>query len=92
LKSAHGIDGTFYFANTETVAIAAGNPEAAALSASASAAWTSFARGGVPAAPGLPAWPAYSLEARETMILSAAPAIERDPLKEDRLMRERLAG
>lgn len=90
LHAAHGIDGTFYFGNSETVNIAAGNPEAQALAAKTSTAWATFARTGAPAAPGLPAWPTYTLERRETMIFSASPEIENDPLGPDRVMRERL--
>lgn len=92
LHAAHGIDGTFYFANTETVNIAAGNAEAQALSAKTSEAWATFARDGAPAAAALPAWPQYGLERRETMIFSAEPHIESDPLSADRQMRDRLAN
>ncbi|HEY3798474.1 MAG TPA: carboxylesterase family protein [Caulobacteraceae bacterium] len=92
LKSAHGIDGTFYFDNTDTVNIAAGNQEAAALAAGASAAWASFARSGTPDTPSLPAWPPYSLDKRETMIFSGAPHVENDPLGADRRMRESLSA
>lgn len=84
LHAAHGIDGTFYFGNTETVNIAAGNTEAKTLSTRASTAWARFAHDGTPQAPGLPDWPEYTLERRETMILSAAPHIEEDPLGADR--------
>ncbi|HTU62713.1 MAG TPA: carboxylesterase family protein, partial [Polyangiales bacterium] len=90
LGAAHGIDGTFYFDNTESVAIAQGNPEAQALASSASAAWATFARRGQPGARDLPAWPEYSLERRETMILSADPHVESDPLGADRKLREQL--
>jgi para-nitrobenzyl esterase len=90
MKSAHGIDGTFYFDNTESVEIAAANPAAQALATKASTAWANFARNGVPSAEGLPEWARYSLDKRETMILSASPHIERDPLREDRLLRQRL--
>jgi para-nitrobenzyl esterase len=90
LKAAHGIDGTFYFDNTESVAIAQGNPEAQALATAASSAWANFARSGTPEADGLPEWPKYSLGGRETMILSASPHIENDPLGDDRKLRERL--
>ena len=89
-RVAHGIDGTFYFDNTESVAIAKGNPEAQALAASASAAWANFARRGRPGAPELPRWPTYSIDERETMILSADPHVESDPLGADRALRERL--
>ncbi len=84
LGSAHGIDGTFYFDTTESVEIAAGIPEARRLAGAASAAWAAFARDGAPGSDGLPAWPQYTLEERQTMVLSSAPHIERDPLAADR--------
>jgi len=90
LKSAHGIDGTFYFDNTESVEITSDNPEALSLAKSVSTAWANFAKYGEPSAPGLPDWPQYSLENRETMVLSASPAIENDPLGADRKLREEL--
>jgi para-nitrobenzyl esterase len=92
LHAAHGIDGTFYFNNTESVNIAAGNTEAQALAGKTSAAWSNFAKDGAPSAPGLPQWPQYTVERRETMIFSAEPHIESDPLGPDRQLRERLAG
>ena len=92
LGAAHGTDGTFYFDNTESVGIAQGNPEAQALAASASAAWANFARRGRPAAEGLPRWPRYSLEQRETMILSGEPHVENDPLGADREVRAKLSS
>ena len=87
LESAHGIDGAFYFDNTENIEIAHGNPEAQALARRASTAWANFARTGEPKAPGLPDWPAYTLDKRETMILSANPHIASDPLAADRRLR-----
>ena len=92
LGAAHGIDGTFYFDNTETVGIAKGDPDAQALAARASAAWANFARRGRPVAEGLPRWTTYSLEQRETMILSADPHMENDPLGADREVRMKLRG
>jgi len=93
LHAAHGIDGTFYFDNTETVNIAKGNVQAQALAKRVSTAWANFAKDGKPPhADGLPAWPAYSLERRETMIFSATPQIENDPLGKDRVMRANLAA
>jgi para-nitrobenzyl esterase len=92
LKSAHGIDGSFYFANTQVLPITADQPGAQLLSQRASTAWATFARTGVPAAPGLPRWPAYTLAKRETMILSPDPHIESDPLGKDRALRMRVTG
>jgi para-nitrobenzyl esterase len=90
LKSAHGIDGSFYFGNTQVLPMTADNPTAQALSRRASTAWANFARAGVPKAQGLPNWPAYSLDKRETMILEPNPHIERDPMGQDRELRMRL--
>lgn len=87
LKSAHGIDGSFYFNNTEYLPITEGNPSAKRLATQASSAWASFARSGIPSAKGLPQWPEYSLDKRETMILSDMPHIESDPLGADRELR-----
>jgi len=90
LKSAHGIDSTFYFNNTDTADITKGNPEVEQLAKKASTAWGNFAKAGAPGATGLPAWPEYSIDNRETMILSASPRIENDPMSADRLLRQKL--
>jgi para-nitrobenzyl esterase len=91
MRAGHGIDGTFYFDNTESVDIAKGNPDAKALAAAASTAWATFARTGKPAAPGLPTWPEYTLPKRDTMIFAAKSYIEADPMKADRELFQRLA-
>ena len=88
--AAHGIDTSFYFANIDLVEIARGRSDAGALSARASAAWAAFARSGSPSTPGL-AWPRYSLERRETMVWKAPPRVVSDPLKDERVLRQRLA-
>jgi para-nitrobenzyl esterase len=91
MRAGHGIDGTFYFDNTESVGIAKGNPEAKALATAVSSAWATFARTGKPAAPGLPEWPQYSLPKRDTMIFAIKSSIESDPMKADRELFQRLA-
>lgn len=91
LKSAHGIDGAFYFDNTEAIPIASGNAGARLVGARASAAWANFARTGNPATRAL-AWPQYTLENRETMVWNAPPRIESDPLKAERELRAQLAA
>ena len=92
LKSAHGIDGTFYFDNTHSVEIARADPHAPVLAARASAAWAHFARHGEPAAEGLPDWPAYDLDTRQTMILSSSPHVESDPMGDDRRLYRKLTA
>lgn len=90
LHAAHGIDGSFYFDNTEALPITQGNAGARLLAAKTSGAWSSFARTGVPSARRLPAWPQYTLERRQTMIWNAPPHVEADPMKADRELRQRL--
>jgi hypothetical protein len=90
LKVAHGIDGGFYFDNTDKLPMTDGVPSAPPLAKTASTAWASFARSGKPAAPALPAWPACSLERRETMILGETPHVARNPLGADREFRVKL--
>jgi para-nitrobenzyl esterase len=62
-------------------------PEAEQLSRQISAAWAAFARTGKPSHAGLPAWPAYTLEKRSTMIFDAASsAAVNDPDGDERRM------
>lgn len=70
LYSPHTIEIPFVFDNTTTEAgkvMTGGGAKAAALAETVSSAWVEFARTGKPAAPGLPAWPTYSTEQRESM-------------------------
>jgi para-nitrobenzyl esterase len=90
LQSPHGIDGGFYFENTEVLGMTQGLADAQLLSARCGRAWASFARTGTPAASGLPAWPGYDRTTRATMILSAAAQVEQDPMRADRLLWEKV--
>jgi len=91
MKAAHGIDGAFYFDNTDAIPITQDNPVATRLATIASSTWANFAATGVPAAKGLPAWPQYSVPERATMVFDAQPHVESDPLGADRALREKLA-
>ena len=90
LQSCHGLDGTFYFDNTEAVGMAKGNPDAQQLAGKASAAWASFARSGNPANSALGPWPQYSADKRETMVFASTPHIDCDPMSADRLLWEKV--
>jgi para-nitrobenzyl esterase len=54
-------------------------------------AWLAFAQRGVPAAPDLPAWPAYRPPARATMIFDAPCRVEEDPNGEERRLWDAVA-
>jgi para-nitrobenzyl esterase len=90
LQSCHGMDGSFYFDNTESVGMAKGNPDAQQLAGKASAAWASFARSGNPSNAALGSWPQYALDKRATMIFASASHPENDPMAADRLLWEKI--
>jgi para-nitrobenzyl esterase len=90
LGAAHGIDGSFYFNNTEGLEITRGFADAQALAGQVSTAWANFAKTGQPAATGLAAWPEYTVEARDTRIQAGTTRVEGDPLGADRALRERV--
>src|SRR5262245_44417885 len=69
----HALDLPFVFGSldvSEIGAIAGRSPAAHALSVQMQEAWLSFARGGAPLGPGLPAWPPYAPPRRATMELA----------------------
>jgi para-nitrobenzyl esterase len=70
LYSPHTIEIPFVFDNVKTeagITMTGGGEEAEELAKTVSSAWVEFARTGKPAAEGLPEWPAYSKEGRESM-------------------------
>jgi para-nitrobenzyl esterase len=46
--------------------------------------WATFARTSQPAAPGQPAWPAYDLQTRATMMIAARCHVANDPYPDER--------
>jgi len=53
--------------------------------------WASFARSGQPAAPNQPAWPAYDLQSRATMMIAARCHVANDPYPNERKVWEEIA-
>ena len=86
LQACHGMDGGFYFGNTEVLGMTKGNPDAQQLSAKGSAAWASFARSGDPG------WPEYTMEKRATMVWASKSHVEDDPMAADRLLWEKITA
>ncbi|MFT3723243.1 MAG: carboxylesterase family protein [Hyphomonadaceae bacterium] len=59
-------------------------PEAQHLADQVSALWASFARDGVPRAPGIPEWTPYNSKDRPTLIINTTSKMENDPRAEQR--------
>ncbi|HET8731044.1 MAG TPA: carboxylesterase family protein [Moraxellaceae bacterium] len=82
LRSCHVMEVPFVFGITDQPTgqfFTGGGDVAARLSSQVRAAWSGFARGDAPAAPGWPEWPTYSEGARETLRISADTVREDDP-------------
>ncbi len=79
-KAPHGIDIPLVFDNiAENRLTRDAAPDAQQLADLMSGALLAFARTGNPNTPALPAWPAYDLETRTTMVFDVSPAAVRDP-------------
>lgn len=86
LHSPHSVEIPFVFNNIRTAGqVVSKMPEAQELATKSSAAWAAFARTGNPNNNKLPKWPAYSIEARETMLFNNECRVENDPDRAQRL-------
>ena len=78
-RSPHALEIPFVFDN---VAIAAGmtgrGQEQQRVADVMADTWIAFARSGNPNNPGVPQWPAYTLDERAVMVLGASPAVVND--------------
>jgi len=87
LRASHGEDMALVFDN---VAGAAGlhgtGPRPQQMADMMSRAWVAFARTGKPDHRGIPAWPVYTLEKRETMLFNIPPRVADDPQAKERAL------
>jgi para-nitrobenzyl esterase len=85
-KSAHAMEMAFKFDHPDNNADAGKRPDRYRAARNMSRAWASFARSGNPSHDEIPAWPAYTVERRATMILDAECKVVDDPQREERLI------
>lgn len=95
LGAMHAIDIPFKFDNVDArfgeLVVAGPRPEKVRLGRAMSAAWANFAKTGIPAAPGQPAWPAYDLATRQTMHIDTSWIVESDEDRSTRLLWEKIS-
>ena len=93
LRSAHALEIPFVFDHVDTwLEILGTGQDRYQLADKISGAWTTFARTGKPSDPGLPEWPAYTLERRATMILNQQCSVVGDPHGDQRQAFEASGG
>ena len=93
LKSYHCIDIPFAFNNVDVAAsMTGGGQDRYALAAHVSGAFASFARTGDPNHKGLPQWPAFTDNRRDTLIFDNDVRVERDPYAAERAAIVRVTG
>ncbi|MEX2104677.1 MAG: carboxylesterase/lipase family protein [Bacilli bacterium] len=92
MKSLHGLEIPFVFDNLykSKPDFTGDASELSSLAANMSQAWINFARSGNPNHNGLPAWPAYNMEERPTMIFDMQCKIVNDPRREGRKVLEQI--
>jgi len=91
MRSPHAVEVPFVFENIKVAGpLISKVPEAFALSEKIAAAWVAFARTGNPNVSVLPRWPAYSVEARDTMLFNNESRLEQDPDHAARLAMEKV--
>jgi para-nitrobenzyl esterase len=94
LISPHGLEMPFVFDNVENggVGLTGGGETARKMADRLSETWIAFAATGNPNTPksGLPRWDPYDAEKRPTMIFDNESRVESDPLKEQRLIFEKV--
>ena len=84
LKASHGMEVAFKFDHPNITTMIGNRPERFQVAANMSRAWASFARNSDPNFDGLPHWPPYTLDKRETMFINAPCEVVSDPNSEER--------
>ncbi len=88
MRSPHGVDMALVFDNVEVAreGLYGPGPEPQRMADAMSRAFAAFARTGRPGHRGLPAWTAYNLATRDTMVFDLPPRLAQDPQKAQRLV------
>jgi para-nitrobenzyl esterase len=84
MKASHAMEMALKFDHPNLTGLLGNRPERFQAAANMSHAWTSFARNSDPNFEGLPHWPPYTLEKRETMFINAQCEVVDDPDSEER--------
>lgn len=79
LKAPHAMDVPFAFDTIDLTKLTDLSPAARGLSSTMSGVWAAFARHGRPVSDAIPAWPAYDLKDKATLVLDSPCRIEHDP-------------
>jgi para-nitrobenzyl esterase len=90
LGAFHGLELPFVFnaLGTKSATAMCGSTPPGDLARDMHATWARFAADGGPGDGPLGEWPPYDVDSRATMVLDANPRLERDPLREERLLWE----
>jgi para-nitrobenzyl esterase len=80
----HNLDLPMIFGRDRAPGVTGDGTAHHALAAVMQTAWANFARSGNPSHPGLPDWPQYDVEARQTMIFDRDCRIASDPARAER--------
>jgi para-nitrobenzyl esterase len=92
LKAPHAMDVPFVFNTLDLTNATGGSAEAQTLADAVSGLWANFARTGKPEHPALPAWPAYDVTNRATLMLDKQCRIENDPRGPERRLWQEITG
>ena len=92
LRAPHAMDVPFCFNTLDLTNATDGRPDAQLLADTMSSVWAAFARNGRPDHAAIPAWPAYDVASRATLILDRVCRIENDPRGEARRLWQDITG